>query len=209
MICEDCEEVQPLLKTPGVFGGPHTGVLNDGRALLYSIMEKRKHKKLSSTIDPVGDSQDVRIQFDFGGTKSIVISNSDVGKWSGEFVLCHNDLTPRNLILQSRTPADGKSSYRLAGIIDWEVAGFYQPSYELSLQDTSVFSAHRHSLIENSKLIRDNDSYAGWTRSSQDGPLSEYSSAAYQELVDGLIKEMVARRKAKANQANDKDAVIA
>lgn len=98
---------------------------------------------LFCTVEPVGDSQDVRIQTNFKNMKSIVISNSDIGKWSGESVLCHNDLTPRNLILRSGASADGKSNYRLAGIIDWELAGFYPPSYELSMQDT-YFSADRH-----------------------------------------------------------------
>lgn len=100
-------------------------------------MEKRKLKKSSfCTMDPVNDSQDVRIQSSFEDMRSMVINNSDISKWAGESVLCHNDLTPRNLILQPRPSADGKSNYKLAGIIDWEMAGFYPPSYQLGLQDT-------------------------------------------------------------------------
>ncbi|KFY73995.1 hypothetical protein V499_05943 [Pseudogymnoascus sp. VKM F-103] len=137
MLREDGEELRPFLETPGVFGGPHTGVLNSGHELLYSIMEKRKLKKSSfCTMDPVNDSQDVRIQSSFEDMRSMVINNSDISKWAGESVLCHNDLTPRNLILQPRPSADGKSNYKLAGIIDWEMDGFYPPSYELGLQDT-------------------------------------------------------------------------
>lgn len=64
------------------------------------------------------------------------INNSDIEKWPRESVFCHNDLNPRNLILRSSTASDGKSKYKLAGIIDWELAGFYPASYELSLQDT-------------------------------------------------------------------------
>ncbi|KFZ19076.1 hypothetical protein V502_03861 [Pseudogymnoascus sp. VKM F-4520 (FW-2644)] len=248
MLREDGEEIQPLLETPGLFGGPHTGVLNDGRALIYSIMEKRKHRKLFCTMEPVGDSQDVRVLVGAENMKSIVISNSDIGRRLGESVLCHNDLTPRNLILRSCASADGKSNYKLAGIIDWELAGFYPPSYELSLQDTylgvdqhvsfylllkdhmknivprsssqivllqvmeliyesqrrllsngnNISSQIRNKLMENSKLTRDNDPYVGWTRSSHDGPLPEYSSASFQKLVDDLVEAMIARRKAKA-----------
>ena len=54
--------------------------------------------------------------------------------------------------------------------------------------------------MENSKLARDNDSYVGWTRSPQDGPFPEYSSAAIQKLEDDVVEEMVARRKSKANR---------
>lgn len=248
MLREDDEEIQPFLDTPDLFGGPHTGFLNYGHALIYSIMERRKLKKTFCTMESVGDSHDVRIQSSFDGMGSIVINNSDIGKWAGESVLCHNDLTPRTLILQSRASADGKSNYKLAGIIDWELAGFYPPSYELSLQDTylgvdqhvsfylllkdhikiivprsssqivllqameliyesqrrlmsngnNISSQIRKRLMENSKLTRDNDPYAGWIRSSQDGPLSEYSSADFQKLVDDLVEAMIARRKAKA-----------
>lgn len=245
MLREDYEELRPFLETPGVFGGPHTGVLYNGHGLLYSIMEKRTLKKSSfCTMDPVNDSQDVRIQSSFEDMGSMVINNSDISKWAGESVLCHNDLTPRNLILQPRPSADGKSNYKLAGIIDWEMVGFYPPSYELGLQDT-YFCADRHvsfylllknivprsssqialvqanaliyesqqrklsngtnisaqirkRVMENSKVIRDNDPYVGWTRSSQDGPLPNYSSAAFQKLEDDLVEEMLARRKLKA-----------
>lgn len=248
MLCEDGEKLQPLLETPGVFGGPHTGVLNDGHALLDAIMEKRKLKRPFCTMEPIDNSHDVSIQSSFEDMGSIVIKNADFGKWQGESVLCHNDLTPRNLILRSRASVDGKSSYKLAGIIDWELAGFYPPAYELCMQDT-YFSADRHisfylllkhhmknivprsssqialvqamsliyesqqrllfngnnipaqirmRVIESSKLTRDNDPFVGWTRISQDEPLFEFSSAAFEKLVDDLVKEMVARRESKA-----------
>lgn len=253
MLGEDNEEAQRVLETPGFFGGPHTGLLNNGHALLQSIMEKRKVKKPFCTMESVGgDSQDVRIQSSFEDMGSIVINHSDIGRWAGESVLCHNDLTPRNLILQSRISVDGKSNYKLAGIIDWELAGFYPPSYELSLQDT-YFSCDRHlsfylllkehmqnivprsssqialvrgmeliyesqqrlllnrknisarirkTIMEYSKLTRDNDPYAGWTRKPQDGPCLEYSSADIQKLVDDMVKETDARRKLKAERSS-------
>ncbi|OBT65262.1 hypothetical protein VE03_04633 [Pseudogymnoascus sp. 23342-1-I1] len=223
MIREDGEEIQPFLETAG------------------------KLKRPFCTMESVGDSQDVSIQSSFEDMGLVVINNSEIGKWQGESVLCHNDLTPRNLIIQSHASVDGKLNYKLAGIVDWELAGFFPPSYELSMQDT-YFSADRHisfylllkehmknmvprpssqialvqamtliyesqqrllfngnnipaqirmRVMENSKLTRDNDPYAGWTRSSQDGPLSEYSSAAFEKLVDDLVEEMVARRESK------------
>ncbi|KFY89794.1 hypothetical protein V500_05493 [Pseudogymnoascus sp. VKM F-4518 (FW-2643)] len=111
MLREDDEEIQPFLETPDLFGGPPTGFLNDRHALIYSIMERRKLKKTFCTMESLGDSHDVRIQSSFEDMGSIVINNSDIGKLARESVLCHNDLTPRNLILQSRASADGKSNY--------------------------------------------------------------------------------------------------
>ncbi|KAL5330823.1 hypothetical protein ACEPPN_000347 [Leptodophora sp. 'Broadleaf-Isolate-01'] len=248
---EEGDEVLKSFEQPGAFGGPHTGFLNDGPALLDSIMERRKLKKPFCTMESIVGSQDIRIQSSFKELGSIVINNSDIDKWPGEAVLCHNDPNPRNLILQSRASSGGKSKYKLAGIIDWELAGFYPASYELSLQDTYLSGANRHvsfylllkehmknfvprslsqivllqamelifesqqrllldgtnipahirkRFMENSKLARDNDPYVGWTRSPQDGPFPEYSSAAIQKLEDDVIEEMVARRNLKANR---------
>lgn len=247
---EEGDEVLKSFEQPGAFGGPHTGFLNDGPALLDSIMERRKLNKPFCTMESIVDSQDIRIQSSFEELGSTVINKFDIDKWPGDAVLCHNDLTPRNLILQSRTSSGGKSKYKLAGIIDWELAGFYPASYELSLQDTYLGGGNRHAsfylllkehmknivpryssqivllqameliwgsqqrllfdgtnipahirarFIENLKLTRDNDPYVGWTRSPQDGPLPEYSSAAVQKLEDDVVEEMLARRRSKAN----------
>lgn len=134
----------PRSEQPVVFGGPHTGFLNNGHALLSSIMERRKLQKPFCSMELV-DSQDVRIQSKFEELGSIVINNSEFDKWPGEAVFCHNDLTPRNLILRSCASSDGQSSkYKLAGLIDWELAGFYPASYELNLQDTYLSGGNRH-----------------------------------------------------------------
>jgi thiamine kinase-like enzyme len=242
-------EVMKIIKQPGVFGGPHTGFLNDGPALLDSIMERRKLKKPFCSLEPVVD-QGVRVKSSFEELGSTVINNSDIDKWPGEAVFCHNDLTPRNLIIQSRPSSGGKSNYKLAAIIDWELAGFYPASYELSLQDTYLAGANRHvsfyllikkqmkrlvprsssqivllqamelifesqqrllsdgtnipahirkRFMENLKLARDNDPYVGWARSSQDGPIPEYSSAAIRKLEGDALEEMVKRRNQRRN----------
>ncbi|KAH8161949.1 hypothetical protein CIB48_g6284 [Xylaria polymorpha] len=237
---EEGDEILESFEQPGAFGGPHTGFLNDGPALLDSIMARRKLKKPFCTIEPIVGSQDIRIQSSFKELESTVINNSDIDKWPGEAVLCHNDLNPRNLILQSRASSGGISKYKLVGIIDWELAGFYPASYELSLQDTYLSGANRHvsfylllkermknfvprsssqivllqamelifesqqmllldgtnipahirkRFMESSKLARDNDPYVGWTRSPQDGPFPEYSSAAIQKLEDDVLRK--------------------
>lgn len=138
------DEALKSSEQPGAFGGPHTGFLNDGLALLDSIMEMRKLKKPFCTMESIADSQDIRFRSRFQELGSVVIKKSDINKWPEEALLCHNDLTPRNIILQSRVSSGGKSKYKLAGIIDWELAGFYPASYELSLQDTYLSGANRH-----------------------------------------------------------------
>jgi hypothetical protein len=74
----------------------------------------RKLKKPFYTMEPIVHSQEIRIQSSFEELGSIVINNSDIEKWPGESVLCHNDPTPRNVILQSHASSGGKSKYNNA-----------------------------------------------------------------------------------------------
>ncbi|TVY26585.1 hypothetical protein LHYA1_G004531 [Lachnellula hyalina] len=138
------EEELKSSELPQSFGGPHTGILNNGLGLLGAMIERRKLKKPFCCMEPLVDSQGIRIRSSFEELGSTVINNSAIEKWPGEAVLCHNDLNPRNLILRSCVTSDGKSEYKLAGIIDWELAGFYPASYELSMQDTYLGNANRH-----------------------------------------------------------------
>lgn len=72
-------------------------------------------------------------------------------------------------------------------------------SQQSLLSDGTNIPAHiRKRFIQSSKLTRDNDRYVGWTRSLQDAPFSEYSSASIQKFEDDVIEEMVTRRRLKA-----------
>ncbi|KAK0636874.1 hypothetical protein B0T17DRAFT_520154 [Bombardia bombarda] len=128
-------------------GGPWTGFLDNGPALLSAIKEGRKLDLPFYTVDPIADPKGVVIRSNFEDFGSTIVSDSDMEQWPKEAVFCHNDLSPRNLILQSSTDASGNTRYKLASIIDWELAGFYPPSYQLSLQDTYLGTGNRHLLF--------------------------------------------------------------
>ncbi|KAK4221073.1 hypothetical protein QBC38DRAFT_523652 [Podospora fimiseda] len=122
-------ELDIIDKSARTIGGPLIGFLNDGAALLKALPY------------PVY----------FDDLSSITITKSDMDEWVHSAVLCHNDLTPRNLILRrqlkANTAANGSPTthnYELAAIIDWELAGFYSPSYEIALQDTYLSAGNRH-----------------------------------------------------------------
>ena len=137
---EESEEV--LYKA--VLGGPSTGLLNDGLSLLSSIEQKWKLQRPFHTTEPVADPKGLLIKSAFEDVGSATVSDSDMEQWPKEAVFCHNDLTPRNLILRATAGSDGTTNYRLFAIIDWELAGFYPSSYELSLQDTYLSGSNRH-----------------------------------------------------------------
>lgn len=46
-------------------------------------------------------------------------------------------------MLRSSSTPDGSSTYQLAAIIDWELAGFHPSSYQLSLQDAYLSGDNR------------------------------------------------------------------
>ncbi|KAH6624918.1 kinase-like domain-containing protein, partial [Chaetomium sp. MPI-SDFR-AT-0129] len=127
-----------------VIGGPSTGLLNDGPALLSAIEERRKLKKPFYAIQPLEDPKGLVIESSFEDIGSTTVSDADMEQWPKEAVFCHNDLTPRNLILQSSEDPGGDIEYKLVAIIDWELAGFYPPSYQLSLQDTYLSGGNQH-----------------------------------------------------------------
>ncbi len=119
-----------------VMGGLVTGFLSDGRSLLSAIEQKWKLRAPFHTIQPISEPEGLVVKSDFEDLGSATVSNSDMEQWQQEAVFCHNDLSPRNLILRRSEAPSGETTFELAAIIDWELGGFYPPSYQVSLQDT-------------------------------------------------------------------------
>ncbi|KAI0395472.1 hypothetical protein F5Y17DRAFT_456872 [Xylariaceae sp. FL0594] len=134
------EESAEVLKK-AVLGGPWTVFLQDGRSLLSSIEQRWKLKRPFCTIHDVAGPKGLVVKSSFEDLGSTTITDSDMEQWPKEAVFCHNDLTPRNLNLQF---SEGIATYKLAAIIDWELAGFYPQSYQLSLQDAYLGCGNRH-----------------------------------------------------------------
>ncbi|KAI1499354.1 hypothetical protein F5X99DRAFT_286508 [Biscogniauxia marginata] len=137
------EGSEEVLKSATI-GGPLTGFLNDGPSLLAAIEQRSKLQRPFYTIQPIADPKGLIIKSSFEDIGSTTVSDSDMEQWPKEAVFCHNDPTPRNIILQPSESPGGNTRYNLAAIIDWELAGFYPPSYQLSLQDTYLGGGNRH-----------------------------------------------------------------
>ncbi|OHE97904.1 hypothetical protein CORC01_06767 [Colletotrichum orchidophilum] len=126
-----------------VVGGPSTGFLEDGPTLLGAITKRLELKKPFYTITPIATPGDIVIKSHYEDLGSVTLGKSSIEQWEHEAVFCHNDLTPRNIIVRPYDSPDGSSNYKLSAIIDWEISGFYPASYELSLQDTYLSGANR------------------------------------------------------------------
>ncbi|KAI1113067.1 phosphotransferase enzyme family-domain-containing protein [Nemania sp. NC0429] len=129
------EESEEIVKK-AVMGGPFIGFLNDGSSLLHSIEKRLALRRPFHTTEPIADPKGLVIKSKFEDIGASIVRDSDMEQWVKEAVLCHNDLNPRNLMVRSIESTDGKAGYKLAAMIDWELAGFFPPSYEISLQDT-------------------------------------------------------------------------
>ena len=139
----DDKAVQEILKDtpylnkvdPNILGGPHLGYLREGSALLEAILQYRKIKppfcSISMSSSGIVTLQSVHEEL---GSKQVV--KTEHLSWENEAVFCHNDLHPCNIIVRKSDSPNESQEYRLAAIIDWEMAGFFPFAYELSLQDT-------------------------------------------------------------------------
>ncbi|KAK1990902.1 hypothetical protein LX36DRAFT_591661 [Colletotrichum falcatum] len=126
-----------------VMGGPSTGFLRDGPALLGAVAKRLELKRPFCTTTPSTTSGDVVVQSHYQDLGSVKLEKSSMERWGQEAVLCHNDLTPRNIIVRPRGSGDGGADYQLSALIDWELSGFYPASYELGLQDSYLGGANR------------------------------------------------------------------
>lgn len=137
---EDAAAPKPLL-----FGGAHTQALTTGGSLLYAIVERWMLGKPFCDIEKDENSGSITIKSHVGALGSITIDQHEVNQWPEQAVLCHNDLTPRNLLLRKKwSSSENYAEYRLAAIIDWELGGLYPAAYEAQLQDTYLSGGNRH-----------------------------------------------------------------
>lgn len=56
--------------------------------------------------------------------------SDDTSRLGHEICFTHADLNPRNILVDQFTLPNGKSGWRLTGIVDWETAGYYPEYWE-------------------------------------------------------------------------------
>ncbi|KAK3372250.1 hypothetical protein B0H63DRAFT_513702 [Podospora didyma] len=112
---------EALLDKP-IMGGPSTGFMENGAALLTSIKKLYKLKRPFCNIQEIADPKGLKVISSYEDLGSLKISDLEMSEWLDQAVLCHNDLTPRNIMVRlSGQDAYGNTTYNLAAIIDWEL----------------------------------------------------------------------------------------
>ncbi|KAK0375335.1 hypothetical protein CLIM01_07286 [Colletotrichum limetticola] len=145
-----------ILGETDFMGGPSTGFFapKDGPALLSAIDKRWELSGRPFYAKVATESGGVVVQSEYSDLGFVKVEKGCWEEWYREAVLCHNDLNPRNIIVSSLSDSESTSAYQsdssnetsdyeLSAIIDWELSGFYPPSYELSLQDTYLSGANR------------------------------------------------------------------
>jgi serine/threonine protein kinase len=115
-----------------VIGGPSTGYFTDIPGFLGSII--RSHSHLSSD----SATGNITIHSKHDDINPVLIPSDDLQHLQDSVVLCHDDLEPRNILVQSKELANGTTSYFIAAIIDWEMSGFFPFSYEYVRKDLNL-----------------------------------------------------------------------
>lgn len=121
-----------------VFGEPWTGFLAGGTCLLPQLEWQDQFPEPHHSVQPLGNSEDCIIASNLGDSARPPSQVSTRCSGPRKLFLCHNDLTPRNLILGARQGPEGNMTYRLAAVIGWELGGFYPPVLKLGLHITSL-----------------------------------------------------------------------
>lgn len=120
-----------------ILGGPNSGYHAGLKDILTGLINNKAAKKLGYKVVGTADGITTRTAQD--GTNTTELTQSDLDALMANIVLCHNDLEPRNIPVR-KTEGHDAGGYKLAAIINWEMAGFYPFSYEYGLKDTFVGS---------------------------------------------------------------------
>ncbi|CAK7218959.1 hypothetical protein SCUCBS95973_003659 [Sporothrix curviconia] len=170
-----------------------TGFVADGEAFLIALGQKWELKdRHLYDIDKIdaSDGDDGFFVFSaFDGIPPVTVRTAHLEQWPHEAVFCHNDLSPRNIIVQTTTVGAGKPWYRVSGLIDWEMAGFYPPAYELALHDkylgTANMQASFYGLLRR-ELLATVFVERTLSQTSLLGVLQVFNESRQRRLYDGL-----------------------
>ncbi|KAF2999429.1 hypothetical protein E8E13_007505 [Curvularia kusanoi] len=127
-------------------GGPRNGYFQSLYDFLHKFVADHQMKTaIISTIEHT--TEGIKITSVQDQSTSFTFSHAGLAIISATTALSHNDLEPRNILVR-RLPsndADSEPDYKLAAIIDWEMAGFMPFVFESAWKDgglgsSSVFS---------------------------------------------------------------------
>lgn len=122
------------LKTARMDGVPLSILTNKARSDAIKVVDKQIRKEILPQLQSIRRSYIGSVDPILPVFPPLRVYGLDRRPWEqkssatglAEFVLCHTDLAPGNILVNPTT-------YRITGILDWEFAGFYPEYFELPL----------------------------------------------------------------------------
>lgn len=101
---------------PLYFGGAHTTVRTTGQSLLDAIMQRWNLDEPLCDVEKDDGLKSITIKSRFHDLGSVTIGQHEMDQWLEQAVLCHNDLSPNNVMLKEALAKSLKNEveYRLA-----------------------------------------------------------------------------------------------
>jgi hypothetical protein len=125
-------------------GGPRIGFAEDTRGLItLFVAQHQQASRATSSIEEASDGNGILIKSALPELGEIHLSAHDLKTLDESVVFQHNDLEPRNLLVKREESKDGLQ-YKLAAIIDWEMAGFFPSAFETAVKDISLGSCNQY-----------------------------------------------------------------
>lgn len=133
----------PFIHSEGgiCIGGPRDGYCKNIREFLTHLVEKNQLRR-SATSDIVETAEGVLIHSSLPELGQVLLTHDDIDSLDQNIVLSHNDIEPRNILVQEFEAEDGSINYRLVGIIDCHRAGFFPFAFETAHKDLSLGNEH-------------------------------------------------------------------
>ena len=122
------------------YGGGVWGFQRDPRALLRAMSVRYRDVDHTSN----GKALDLTIVESKHAEVPSVIFHPEIlsALRSDPSVLCHNNLSPRNIIIKPGYEAFPPDLSWLAGIVSWDLAGFFPRAFDLAMQDMLIGREH-------------------------------------------------------------------
>ncbi|KAL3599926.1 hypothetical protein FPOAC2_04154 [Fusarium poae] len=123
-----------------LIGGPELGYHSDMAGFLAKLAGDATPAKTNFSVTKTPDSFIVDSELEH--VERVELTSSDLAELAKQVVFCHDDLEPRNILIKRDTGNTGK--WKIAAIIDWEMAGFFPFAYESGHKDAVLGSSNLH-----------------------------------------------------------------
>ncbi|KAF3491098.1 uncharacterized protein GIQ15_00615 [Arthroderma uncinatum] len=123
-------------------GGPSLGFFSNMHDLVRGFVSSQFGPQQITITDT--DDGGIKFKSSCDDIPPVAISRAAIDALQDAVVLCHNDLEPRNILVQAEETGSSPLTvqYKVVAIIDWEMAGFFPFAFEFLYKDLILGSSN-------------------------------------------------------------------